>query len=41
MREKSLKAIDKALEGKKIDPVLRADLEKKREILSKNKVVKK
>ncbi|MGU3377465.1 hypothetical protein [Chryseobacterium sp. M5A1_1a] len=41
MREKSLKAIDKALEGKNIDPVLRADLEKKREILSKNKVVKK
>lgn len=41
MRENSLKAINKALDRKKIDPALKADLENKREILTKNKVVKK
>lgn len=41
MDKKNIEKIDQHLKGKNIDPTLRADLEKKREILSKNKTVQK
>jgi len=41
MEKGSIEKIDKALKGKDIDPVLKADLKAKREILVKDKTVKK
>ena len=41
MKKLSLKKIDELLEKKDIDPTLKADLKKKREILDKDKTVKK
>ena len=41
MDEKKIKLIDQHLKGKNLDPVLRADLENKKEILLKNKKIKK
>ncbi|MEE6129911.1 hypothetical protein V2E39_21105 [Chryseobacterium arthrosphaerae] len=41
MDKKKIEKIDQYLKGKNIDPVLRTDLEKKKEILSKDKTVKK
>lgn len=40
-RSESIQKIDNALKDKNIDPVLKADLEKKKEIISKNKTVEK
>lgn len=41
MDKNQIEKIDQQLRGKNIDPILKADLEKKKEILSKNKTVKK
>ncbi|WP_262710323.1 hypothetical protein [Chryseobacterium sp. 2VB] len=41
MEKEVIIKIEKALNRKDLDPVLKADLEKKKEILSKNKTVKK
>ncbi|WP_262889702.1 hypothetical protein [Chryseobacterium bernardetii] len=41
MEKSVITKIDKALKDKDIDPVLKADLNKKKDILSNNKTVKK
>ncbi|WP_262916787.1 hypothetical protein [Chryseobacterium indologenes] len=41
MNKIKIEKIDQHLKGKDIDAVLKADLEKKKEILSKNKIVNK